>query len=91
MIDTHVCWLPCHFLPALGLVLQVVFGMLGGMIAGALLGCTKVFNNKYKRLIGIYGAGKCSEKAIRLQHRVVCFSIVNVIIHVHAESSRPWA
>lgn len=31
--------------------------MIGGIIAGYVLGCTKMFNNKYKRLIGIYGAG----------------------------------
>jgi hypothetical protein len=36
---------------------QVLFGMAGGIIAGYVLGCTKVFNNKYKRLVGIYGAG----------------------------------
>ncbi|WIA18744.1 hypothetical protein OEZ85_003434 [Tetradesmus obliquus] len=36
--------------------LQVLFGMGGGIIAGAVLGCTRIFNNKYKRLIGIYGA-----------------------------------
>lgn len=36
--------------------LQVIFGILGGIIAGFVLGCTKLFNNKYKRLIGIYGA-----------------------------------
>lgn len=32
--------------------------MLGGIIAGWVLGCTKVFDNQYKRLIGIYGAGE---------------------------------
>eukprot|EP00775_Hariotina_reticulata_P012218 gene12218-12356_t len=37
--------------------LQVVFGMAGGIIAGFVLGCTKLFNNKYKRLIGVYGSG----------------------------------
>eukprot|EP00882_Tetradesmus_deserticola_P034074 GHRQ01038981.1.p1 GENE.GHRQ01038981.1~~GHRQ01038981.1.p1 ORF type:complete len:499 (+),score=175.50 GHRQ01038981.1:208-1704(+) len=36
--------------------LQVLFGIAGGVIAGVALGCTRVFNNKYKRLIGIYGA-----------------------------------
>jgi hypothetical protein len=36
----------------------VLFGMAGGVIAGGLLGCTRVFNNKYKRLIGICGAGE---------------------------------
>ncbi|KAI8466952.1 MAG: Sodium/hydrogen exchanger family-domain-containing protein [Monoraphidium minutum] len=36
--------------------LQVVFGILGGVLAGVLLGCTRVLNNKYKRLAGIYGA-----------------------------------
>jgi hypothetical protein len=30
----------------------------GGLIAGVVLGCTRIFNNKYKRLIGIYGAGE---------------------------------
>jgi hypothetical protein len=39
-------------------VVQVVFGIIGGIIAGYVLGCTKLFNNKYKRLIGIYGAGE---------------------------------
>lgn len=39
--------------------LQVVFGLIGGIIAGVVLGATKFFNNRYKRLIGIYGAGKC--------------------------------
>jgi hypothetical protein len=39
-------------------MLQVIFGILGGIIAGFVLGCTKLFNNKYKRLIGIYGAGE---------------------------------
>jgi hypothetical protein len=36
---------------------QVLFGMVGGIIAGVALGCTRVWNNKYKRLIAIYGAG----------------------------------
>eukprot|EP00879_Flechtneria_rotunda_P028933 GHRR01031174.1.p1 GENE.GHRR01031174.1~~GHRR01031174.1.p1 ORF type:complete len:613 (+),score=115.99 GHRR01031174.1:727-2565(+) len=35
--------------------LQVVFGMIGGIIAGTVLGATRIFNNRYKRLIGIYG------------------------------------
>lgn len=39
------------------LALQVIFGMLGGILAGIVMGCTKTFNNKYKRFIGIYGAG----------------------------------
>lgn len=38
--------------------LQVIFGILGGALAGVVLGATKIFNNKYKRLIGIYGSGK---------------------------------
>jgi len=37
---------------------QVLFGMAGGIIAGFVLGCTKLFNNKYKRLIGVYGSGE---------------------------------
>jgi hypothetical protein len=49
MNQPDVCW---RCLP------QVLFGMGGGVIAGAVLGCTRVFNNKYKRLIGIYGAGE---------------------------------
>eukprot|EP00878_Enallax_costatus_P024159 GHUV01025756.1.p1 GENE.GHUV01025756.1~~GHUV01025756.1.p1 ORF type:complete len:597 (+),score=94.95 GHUV01025756.1:384-2174(+) len=36
--------------------LQVIFGILGGIIAGAVLGSTKLFNNRFKRLLGIYGA-----------------------------------
>lgn len=40
------------------LALQVLFGMAGGIIAGFALGCTKLFNNKYKRLIGVYGSGQ---------------------------------
>jgi hypothetical protein len=37
----------------------------GGVIAGVVLGCTRVFNNKYKRLIGIYGAGEvCGESGL---------------------------
>jgi hypothetical protein len=36
---------------------QVIFGMLGGMLAGAVLGATRLFDNRYKRLIGIYGSG----------------------------------
>lgn len=43
------CALPSHA--------QVIFGMLGGMLAGGIMGATKLFDNKYKRLIGIYGAG----------------------------------
>jgi hypothetical protein len=37
----------------------VVFGILAGLLAGGLLGCTRLLNNKYKRLGGIYGAGAC--------------------------------
>ena len=36
---------------------QVVFGIAGGLAAGFMLGWTRLlFDNKYKRLIGIYGA-----------------------------------
>ena len=34
-----------------------MFGIVGGLLFGAALGCTRwLFGNKYKRLIGIYGA-----------------------------------
>ncbi|KAL4424127.1 hypothetical protein ABPG75_001428 [Micractinium tetrahymenae] len=36
--------------------LQVVFGILGGLLAGVLLGCTRLFSTRYKRLVGIYGS-----------------------------------
>lgn len=35
--------------------LQVVFGILGGLIGGVLLGCTRLFNSRLKRLVGLYG------------------------------------
>jgi len=35
---------------------QVLFGIAGGMLAGAVLGCTRIWNNKYKRLMGIFGS-----------------------------------
>lgn len=41
----------------------------GGILAGAVLGCTRIFDNKYKRLIGIYGAGEpCSAAQAAAQH-----------------------
>lgn len=41
--------------------LQVLFGVAGGALAGGVLGCTRVWSNKYKRLAGVYGAGaRCS-------------------------------
>jgi hypothetical protein len=49
---------------------QVIFGMVGGVIAGFVLGCTKLFDNKYKRLIGIYGAGAC--RAGVVAHQSLC-------------------
>lgn len=44
---------------------QVLFGMAGGILAGVILGCTRIWNNKYKRLAGIYGAGEwaCARNA----------------------------
>ncbi|KAI7845950.1 hypothetical protein COHA_000496 [Chlorella ohadii] len=36
--------------------LQVVFGILGGLIAGLILGCTRLFSTRNKRLVGIYGS-----------------------------------
>jgi hypothetical protein len=37
--------------------LQVLFGLAGGYLAGLILGATRLFDNKYKRLVGIYGSG----------------------------------
>ncbi|KAI8468895.1 MAG: Sodium/hydrogen exchanger family-domain-containing protein [Monoraphidium minutum] len=36
--------------------LQVLFGILGGLLAGVILGCTRIWDNKYKRFIGLYGS-----------------------------------
>ena len=36
--------------------LQVIFGIVGGLLAGIILGCTRWFNSRYKRLVGLYGA-----------------------------------
>jgi hypothetical protein len=33
----------------------VVFGILGGLIGGVLLGCTRLFSSRLKRLVGLYG------------------------------------
>jgi hypothetical protein len=45
---------PSH--PSLLPPLQVVFGIVGGLLAGIILGCTRWFNSRYKRLVGLYGA-----------------------------------
>lgn len=37
----------------------MIFGILGGIIAGVALGCTKLFDSKIKRLVGIYGSCEC--------------------------------
>lgn len=37
---------------------QVIFGILGGLLAGIILGCTRFFNTTLKRLVGLYGAGE---------------------------------
>lgn len=34
---------------------QVVFGIVGGIIGGVLLGCTRLFSSRLKRLVGLYG------------------------------------
>jgi hypothetical protein len=34
---------------------QVVFGILGGLIGGVALGCTRLFASRLKRLVGLYG------------------------------------
>lgn len=33
-----------------------MFGILGGLLAGVVLGCTRLFSTRYKRLVGIYGS-----------------------------------
>lgn len=33
-----------------------MFGILGGLLAGLALGCTRLFDTRPKRLVGIYGA-----------------------------------
>lgn len=38
--------------------LQVLFGLIGGYLAGLILGATRLWDNKYKRLVGIYGSGE---------------------------------
>lgn len=38
-------------------VWQVVFGLVGGFIAGLVLGCTRVFRTRLYRLVGIYSGG----------------------------------
>lgn len=38
--------------------LQVLFGVLGGVLAGWALGCTRVWNTGAKRFIGIYASGE---------------------------------
>ncbi len=35
---------------------QVIFGIVGGILAGVALGCTKIFDTKIKRLVGTYGS-----------------------------------
>jgi hypothetical protein len=37
--------------------LQVLFGILGGALGGIILGATRAFNNRAKRLVGLYGSG----------------------------------
>lgn len=38
--------------------LQVIFGIVGGIIGGFLLGCTRMFNGTLVRFVGLYGGGK---------------------------------
>jgi hypothetical protein len=38
--------------------MQVIFGLLGGLIAGVAIGCTKVFDTRMKRFLATYGAGE---------------------------------
>lgn len=35
--------------------LQVLFGIVGGLIGGVFLGCTRLFSSRLKRLVGLYG------------------------------------
>ena len=37
--------------------LQIVFGIVGGLLGGILLGCTRLFSSRLKRLVGLYGGG----------------------------------
>lgn len=38
--------------------LQVVFGILGGLLLGCCLGATKIFDTRLKRVLGTYGSGE---------------------------------
>lgn len=57
------------------LPLQIVFGILGGLIAGVALGCTRLFPTRYKRLVrstlcaGLPRSHMCSVGA---QHMLAC-------------------
>lgn len=58
--------------------------MLGGIIAGVVLGSTKFFNNRFKRLIGIYGAGErccwiCCWCQIRVAVAIACSCCYSVL------------
>lgn len=38
--------------------LQVVFGILGGLLGGFIIGCTRIFYSRLIRLVAIYGGGE---------------------------------
>lgn len=48
---TAAAGLPPEQQLSMPLPLQIVFGILGGLIAGVALGCTRLFPTRYKRLV----------------------------------------
>lgn len=45
--------------------LQIIFGIVGGIIGGIVLGCTRIFDSRLKRIVGIFSGGEHARAGVR--------------------------